>query len=98
MEPLAKLHRLIIPDPRGCGRSRNLPPPSSSIVGVLYVPYPLACCQSGLVFPIDEMLDATGPLQPRDQATLVVAEPVQKGQAQPGQDVTGESRFVSRSD
>ena len=27
VEPLAKRHRLIIPDLRGCGRSRNLPPP-----------------------------------------------------------------------
>jgi pimeloyl-ACP methyl ester carboxylesterase len=27
--PLAKRHRLIIPDLRGCGRSRNLPPPYS---------------------------------------------------------------------
>ena len=29
VEPLAKRHRLIIPDLRGCGRSRNLPPPYS---------------------------------------------------------------------
>jgi pimeloyl-ACP methyl ester carboxylesterase len=29
IEPLAKRHRLIIPDLRGCGRSRNLPPPYS---------------------------------------------------------------------
>jgi pimeloyl-ACP methyl ester carboxylesterase len=29
MEPLGKRHRLIIPDLRGCGRSRNLPPPYS---------------------------------------------------------------------
>lgn len=28
-EPLAQRHRLIIPDLRGCGRSRNLPPPYS---------------------------------------------------------------------
>jgi 3-oxoadipate enol-lactonase len=27
VEPLARRHRLIIPDLRGCGRSRNLPPP-----------------------------------------------------------------------
>jgi pimeloyl-ACP methyl ester carboxylesterase len=29
VEPLSKRHRLIIPDLRGCGRSRNLPPPYS---------------------------------------------------------------------
>jgi pimeloyl-ACP methyl ester carboxylesterase len=29
VEPLAKHHRLIIPDLRGCDRSRNLPPPYS---------------------------------------------------------------------
>jgi len=29
VEPLAKRHRLIIPDLRGCGRSRTLPPPYS---------------------------------------------------------------------
>ena len=29
VEPLTKHHRLIIPDLRGCGRSRNLPPPYS---------------------------------------------------------------------
>jgi pimeloyl-ACP methyl ester carboxylesterase len=29
VEPLAKRQRLIIPDLRGCGRSRNLPPPYS---------------------------------------------------------------------
>jgi pimeloyl-ACP methyl ester carboxylesterase len=29
VEPLAVRHRLIIPDLRGCGRSRNLPPPYS---------------------------------------------------------------------
>jgi pimeloyl-ACP methyl ester carboxylesterase len=29
VEPLRKRHRLIIPDLRGCGRSRNLPPPYS---------------------------------------------------------------------
>ena len=29
LEPLAKRHRLIIPDLRGCGRSRKLPPPYS---------------------------------------------------------------------
>jgi len=27
VEPLARRHRLIIPDLRGCGKSRNLPPP-----------------------------------------------------------------------
>jgi pimeloyl-ACP methyl ester carboxylesterase len=30
VEPLAKRHRLIIPDLRGCGRSRSLPPPYSA--------------------------------------------------------------------
>jgi pimeloyl-ACP methyl ester carboxylesterase len=29
VEPLARRHRLIIPDLRGCGRSRKLPPPYS---------------------------------------------------------------------
>jgi pimeloyl-ACP methyl ester carboxylesterase len=29
VEPLAKRHRLIIPDLRGCSKSRNLPPPYS---------------------------------------------------------------------
>ncbi len=29
VEPLSKRHRLIIPDLRGCGKSRNLPPPYS---------------------------------------------------------------------
>jgi pimeloyl-ACP methyl ester carboxylesterase len=29
VEPLSKRHRLIIPDLRGCGRSRKLPPPYS---------------------------------------------------------------------
>jgi pimeloyl-ACP methyl ester carboxylesterase len=29
VEPLLERHRLIIPDLRGCGRSRNLPPPYS---------------------------------------------------------------------
>jgi pimeloyl-ACP methyl ester carboxylesterase len=29
VEPLAQRHRLIVPDLRGCGRSRNLPPPYS---------------------------------------------------------------------
>ncbi len=29
IEPLAKRHRLIVPDLRGCGRSRRLPPPYS---------------------------------------------------------------------
>ena len=29
VDPLAKRHRLIVPDLRGCGRSRNLPPPYS---------------------------------------------------------------------
>jgi pimeloyl-ACP methyl ester carboxylesterase len=29
VEPLAKRHRLLVPDLRGCGRSRNLPPPYS---------------------------------------------------------------------
>jgi 3-oxoadipate enol-lactonase len=29
VEPLARRHRLIIPDLRGCGRSRSLPPPYS---------------------------------------------------------------------
>jgi len=29
VEPLARRHRLIIPDLRGCGRSRDLPPPYS---------------------------------------------------------------------
>jgi pimeloyl-ACP methyl ester carboxylesterase len=29
VEPLTKRHRLIIPDLRGCGRSRDLPPPYS---------------------------------------------------------------------
>jgi pimeloyl-ACP methyl ester carboxylesterase len=29
MEPLARRHWLVIPDLRGCGRSRNLPPPYS---------------------------------------------------------------------